>query len=158
LVEVMRSCISPISVERVGWYPPRWGMRPRSAETSEARLVKRKMLSMKRSMSRPSSSRKYSAMASALKATRARAPGGSFICPNTSTARLFSRSCGLITAFSPPSWKLRVQVVSFAGALADPREHREAAALLGDVVDQFLQQHRLAHAGAAEEADLAARR
>ncbi len=70
-------------------------MRPRSAETSEPAWVKRKMLSMKRSMSRPSSSRKYSAMVSAESATRARAPGGSFICPKTSTHWLFCGSSRL---------------------------------------------------------------
>ncbi len=57
------------------------GMRPRSADTSEPACVKRKMLSMKSSTSCPISSRKYSAQVSADSATRARAPGGSFICP-----------------------------------------------------------------------------
>ncbi len=47
--------------------------------------MKRKMLSMKRRMSRPSSSRKYSAMVSAVRPTRWRAPGGSFIWPKTMT-------------------------------------------------------------------------
>jgi hypothetical protein len=56
-------------------------MRPRRADTSEPAWVNRKMLSMKSSMSRFSSSRKYSATARAESATRARAPGGSFICP-----------------------------------------------------------------------------
>merc|ERR1719309_255680 len=51
-------------------------------------LIKRtcvnlKMLSMKRSTSCPSWSRKYSATVSPVRATRARAPGGSFICPYT---------------------------------------------------------------------------
>ena len=48
------------------------------------------------------------------------------------------------------------EVVALARALADAREDRDAAVLLGDVVDQLLDQHRLADAGAAEEADLAA--
>src|ERR1700722_2343338 len=78
LVDVMRSCNSPISVARLGWYPTADGMRPSSEETSEPACVKRKMLSMKSSTSRPSSSRKYSAIASADSATRARAPGGAF--------------------------------------------------------------------------------
>ena len=51
---------------------------------------------------------------------------------------------------------LEPEVVALAGALAHAREHRQAAVLLGDVVDELLDQHRLAHAGAAEEADLAA--
>src|SRR5947209_16007891 len=61
LVEVMRSCNSPISVARLGWYPTAEGMRPSSADTSEPAWVKRKMLSMNSSVSEPSSSRKYSA-------------------------------------------------------------------------------------------------
>mmetsp|Transcript_39450 Transcript_39450/g.122019 ORF Transcript_39450/g.122019 Transcript_39450/m.122019 type:complete len:266 (+) Transcript_39450:709-1506(+) len=60
-------------------------MRPSRADTSELACVKRKMLSMNRSTSWPSTSRKYSAMVSADCATRARAPGGSFIWPYTST-------------------------------------------------------------------------
>ena len=51
---------------------------------------------------------------------------------------------------------LQPQVVALAGALAHAGEHRQAAVLLRDVVDQLLDQHRLAHAGAAEQADLAA--
>ena len=49
-----------------------------------------------------------------------------------------------------------IEVVALAGALADAREYRIAAVGLGDVVDQLLDEHRLAHARAAEQADLAA--
>ena len=49
-----------------------------------------------------------------------------------------------------------IEVVAFAGPLADAGEHRVTAVGLGDVVDQFLNQHGLADAGAAEQADLAA--
>ena len=52
--------------------------------------------------------------------------------------------------------ELVIQVVAFAGALADAGEHRITTMRLGDVVDQFLNQHGLADAGAAEQADLAA--
>ena len=52
--------------------------------------------------------------------------------------------------------ELVIEVVALAGALADAGEHRDAAVALGDVVDQFLDQHGLADAGAAEQADLAA--
>ncbi len=52
--------------------------------------------------------------------------------------------------------ELVIEVVAFAGALADAGEHRVTAMGLGDVVDQFLNQHRLADAGAAEQADLPA--
>src|SRR5665647_310569 len=51
---------------------------------------------------------------------------------------------------------LEPQVVALAGALADSAEHGEAAVLRGDVADELLHDHGLAHAGAAEEADLAA--
>ena len=49
-----------------------------------------------------------------------------------------------------------VQVVALAGALAHAREYRVAAVRLGDVVDQLHDQHGLADAGPAEQADLAA--
>ena len=48
------------------------------------------------------------------------------------------------------------QVVAFAGALAHAGEDRHAAVLLGDVVDQLHDDDGLAHARAAEQADLAA--
>ena len=48
------------------------------------------------------------------------------------------------------------QVVALAGALADAGEHGVAAVLLGDVADELLDDDGLAHAGAAEDADLAA--
>ena len=51
---------------------------------------------------------------------------------------------------------LQPQVVALARALAHAAERRQAAVLLGEVVDQLLDQHRLADAGAAEQADLAA--
>src|ERR687891_739634 len=59
-------------------------MRPSSADTSDPACTKRKMLSMNSSTSWPPWSRKYSAMVSPDSATRMRAPGGSFIWPNTS--------------------------------------------------------------------------
>ena len=52
--------------------------------------------------------------------------------------------------------ELVIEVVALAGALADAGEHRIAAVGLGDVVDQLLNEHRLADARAAEQADLAA--
>ena len=48
------------------------------------------------------------------------------------------------------------EVVAFARALAHAGEHRHAAVLHGDVVDQFLNDDGLADARAAEQADLAA--
>mmetsp|Transcript_54995 Transcript_54995/g.130537 ORF Transcript_54995/g.130537 Transcript_54995/m.130537 type:complete len:367 (-) Transcript_54995:97-1197(-) len=51
---------------------------------------------------------------------------------------------------------LVVEVVALARALADTGEHGVASVALGDVVDQLHDEHGLADAGAAEEADLAA--
>ena len=51
---------------------------------------------------------------------------------------------------------LEPEVVALAGALAHAAERRQAAVLLGEVVDELLDEHGLAHAGAAEQADLAA--
>ena len=51
---------------------------------------------------------------------------------------------------------LEPEVVALARALAHAAERRQAAVLLGEVVDQLLDDHGLAHAGAAEQADLAA--
>ena len=48
------------------------------------------------------------------------------------------------------------EIVAFAGALAHAGEHRNAAVLHGEVVDQFLNDDGLADARAAEQADLAA--
>jgi hypothetical protein len=48
---------------------------------AEITWVKRKMLSINRSTSCPSASRKCSATVKPVNPTRARAPGGSFICP-----------------------------------------------------------------------------
>ena len=58
-------------------------MRPSKADTSLPACEKRKMLSMNKSTSAPVVSRKYSAMVKADRATRKRAPGGSFIWPKT---------------------------------------------------------------------------
>ena len=49
-----------------------------------------------------------------------------------------------------------IEVVAFSGALTDAGEHRQTAVLFRDVVDQFQHVHGLAHAGAAEQAHLAA--
>ncbi len=49
-----------------------------------------------------------------------------------------------------------VEVVAFAHALADAGEDGVAAMVRRHVVDELLDGHGLAHAGAAEEADLAA--
>ena len=51
---------------------------------------------------------------------------------------------------------LQPEVVALARALAHAAERRQAAVLLGEVVDQLLDDDGLADAGAAEQADLAA--
>ena len=56
----------------------------------------------------------------------------------------------------PRLLELQPEVVALARALADAREHRDAAVLLGQVVDELLDDDGLADAGAAEQADLAA--
>ena len=48
------------------------------------------------------------------------------------------------------------KVVALTGTLAHAAECGQAAVLLGEVVDQLLNKNRLAHAGTAEQADLAA--
>ena len=127
-------------------------MRPRSAETSEPAWVKRKMLSTKSSTSCPSSSRKYSATVRALQ----RHPGagaGRLVHLAVDQGglgddRLAGRQLGLA--------HLVVEVAALAGPLAHAGEHRVAAVLLGDVVDELEDDDGLADAGAAEQADLAA--
>ena len=57
---------------------------------------------------------------------------------------------------SPRLGHLPPEVVALAGALPHAGEDGVAAVLGGDVVDQLLDEHRLAHAGAAEQADLSA--
>src|SRR6516165_12291096 len=49
-----------------------------------------------------------------------------------------------------------IEVIALAGALANPGEDRIAAMRLRDIIDQFHDQNRLADAGTAEEANLAA--
>ena len=80
------------------------------------------------------------------RATRIRTPGASFIWPNTSA--VLSDHAAVL--------HLLPQVVALAAALAHAGKDGVAAVLHGDVVDEFLNQHRFAHASAAEQADLAA--
>ena len=86
-----------------------------------------------------------------------RAPGGSFIWPNTSAHFDFTFEIGMMrVGVDLRLDELVIEVVALAGALADAGEHRIAAVGLGDVVDQLLDEHGLADARAAEQADLAA--
>jgi len=49
---------------------------------------------------------------------------------------------------------LKEQVIALAGALAHPGEAGDPAEVLGHPADHLLDQHRLAHAGPAEQPDL----
>ena len=93
-----------------------------------------------------STSRKCSAIVRPDRATRIRTPGDSFIWPKTRA--VLSRDAALPHLFP--------EVVALAATFADTGEDRVAAVLHRDVVDQLLDQDRLADAGAAEQADLAA--
>ncbi len=62
--------------------------------------------------------------------------------------------CGSL--LTPELDHLVIEIVAFAGTFADAGEYRIAAVRLGDVVDQFHDDHGLADPGAAEQADLAA--
>ena len=121
-------------------------MRPSSADTSEPACTKRKMLSMN------SSTSWFCDVAEVLGHRQAAEAD-----PQARARRLVHLAVderGLLD--HARLGHLQPEVVALAGALAHAGEHRQAAVLLGDVVDQLLDQHRLAHAGAAEQADLAA--
>ncbi len=49
---------------------------------------------------------------------------------------------------------LAEQVVSFAGTLTHTGKYGKTSVTFGDVVDEFLDQYRLAHTGSSEESDL----
>ena len=85
-------------------------------------------------------------MVSADRATRRRTPGR--------LVHLAEHQGGLLD--DAGLLHLDEQVGALTGALAHAGEHRHAAVLGGDPVDHLLDEHGLAHAGAAEQADLAA--
>ena len=101
---------------------------------------------MKRRMSRPSSSRKYSAIVSAVQADPLARAGG--------LVHLAEDHDGLVD--DARFGHLAEEVVALAAALADAGEDRVATVLGGDVADQLLDDDRLADARPAEDADLAA--
>ncbi len=49
---------------------------------------------------------------------------------------------------------LAQKVVALTGTLADTGEHRESVMTLGDIVDELLYEHGLAHTGTTEQTDL----
>ena len=128
-------------------------MRPSSAETSEPACVKRKMLSMNSSTSCAFLVAEVLGHGQAGQAD-AQARAGRLVHLAEDQRRL-----GLLPVLGIDDaglLHLQPQVVALAGALAHAGEHREAAVLQGDVVDQLHDDDGLADAGAAEQADLAA--
>ena len=128
-------------------------MRPSSADTSEPACVKRKMLSTN------SSTSLFFGVAEVLghrqrrqrhAQTRARRLG--HLAVDQRRARLRR----IVRVDDAALLELEPEVVAFARALADAGEHRHAAVLHGDVVDELHDDDGLADAGAAEEPDLAA--
>ena len=120
-------------------------MRPSSAETSEPACTKRKMLSMNSSTSWPCLAEVLRHRQAGQRDAHARA--GRLVHLAEDEHRLVDDARLL---------HLEPEVVALARALADAAEGRQAAVLLGEVVDQLLDEDRLADAGAAEQADLAA--
>ena len=110
------------------------------------------MLSMKSSTSWFRSSRKYSVIARPASATRRRAPGRLV---HLAVDQRDLRRAEVVLVDDARRRHLVIEVVPLARALADAREHRHAAVELRDVVDQLHDDDGLAHAGAAERADLA---
>ncbi len=100
----------------------------------------------------PSSSRKYSATVSADRPTRSARAGRLVHLAvderGLGDDRLAGRQLGM--------GHLVVEIASLARALAHAGEHREAAVLLGHVVDEFQDDDGLAHARAAEQPDFSA--
>ena len=111
------------------------------------------MLSMNSRVSAPVESRNHSALVRAERATRSRAPGGSFIWPKNMTVLSMT---DLPVAADLGLLHFEPEVVPLAGPLADAGEDGVAAVDLGDAGDQLGEDDRLAQPGAAEEADLAA--
>ena len=108
---------------------------------------------MNSSTSLPSASRKYSAVGERAQAdAQARARRLGHLSVDQRCARL-ARVAGDDDA---ALLELEPEVVPLARPFADAAEHRHAAVLERDVVDQLLDDDRLADAGAAEQADLAA--
>ena len=99
---------------------------------------------MNSSTSWPDSSRKYSAIVRPVRPTRRRTPGGSFIWPKTSTVLSSTPDSSISTQRSLPSRERSPTPVN--------TEMPECSAAMLRISSLIV--HRLAGAGAAEEADL----
>ena len=117
-------------------------MRP---ETSIPAWMKRKILSMSKSTSRCSSSRKYSAIVSAA------CPRG-IGCREARSSERKPSPCSAEPR--PPS--SRCKVPAFATTLANPAKDTDSLVMPDHVVNHFSEQDRLAHSRATEESRLAA--
>ena len=108
---------------------------------------------MKSRVSAPVASRNHSAIVRAERATRSRAPGGSFIWPKHMT---------VLSMTDLPVLPILVSCISSQRSLPSrvrsptPAKTEIPAVDLGDARDQLGQDHRLAQPGPAEKADLAA--
>src|SRR5213593_2566065 len=116
-------------------------MRPRSADTSDPACVNRKMLSMKSSVSAPSTSRKYSATVK---------PASAGWLGHLSVNQRSFRFRGIARFNHAGLGHFQPQVVTFTGALSDASENRKTSMLLGNVVDQFHDDDGLADSRATE--------
>src|SRR5699024_5585565 len=121
-------------------------MRPSRVETSEPAWVNRKRLSMNSRTSWSCTSRKYSAMVRAERATRVRVPGCS--------VQPADLPGGCLAAAPRPHHE--EEAGALTRPLTDAGEHRRTGELTRDTGDHLLDQHGLADTGAAEQADLPA--
>ena len=128
-------------------------MRPSKADTSEPAWLNRKILSMKSSVSAPVESRNHSAI---VKRRQGDPQPGARRLVHLAEAHDRAVDDRLARAADLGLLHFQPEIVPFAGALADPGEHREAAVHRGDAGDQLGEDDRLAQPGAAEQADLAA--
>src|SRR5580700_6569394 len=83
---------------------------------------------------------------------KTRAGRFSHLAVNQSGARLLRIARNYDASFL----KFQPEIISFTSTFANARKHRNAAMLHRDVVDQFLNQHRLADARPAEQSDFPA--
>jgi len=150
VVEVIRSCSSPISVARFGWYPTRSACDP-AAPTPRNRLGEAEdvvdeqqhvlaVLVAEVLGGRERRERHAEACA-----------GGSFICRRRAPS---STAPCCRPAASNPACRARDRPL--ACPFAHSPEDRHAAVLLRDVVDEFHDENGLADARASEEPDLPA--
>ena len=103
--------------------------------------MKRKILSTSRKTSCCTSSRKYSAMVSAACPTRNRAPGGSFIWPNTM----------MVLSSTPACFHFTVELLPLPAALADAAKQTDPFMLTDHIVDHLHNQNGFTHPGTAEK-------